>query len=241
MKIRVKFSKNGPVKFLGHLDTMRYFQKALRRGEIPIAFSSGFRPHMIISFAAPLSVGVTSDCEYFDMELSGEMEPSEILQRFNESMVEGFRVLHAGKVPEGKKYNAMSLTAAVDYKVTLKRPQDKEAIAGQTEAFYAQPSIQIEKAAKKGTKTVDIKPGIYKMSGKNGIISMRLDASSSNYLKPQIVMEAFALFCGIDPAQMKYTLHREEVYANEGTKETPCFVPLYKLEHVSEFPGENIE
>ena len=68
MKVRVKFSKNGSVKFLGHLDTMRYFQKAVRRAGIPIAFSSGFRPHMIISFAAPLSVGVTSDGEYFDME-----------------------------------------------------------------------------------------------------------------------------------------------------------------------------
>ncbi len=235
MKIRVKFSKNGPVKFLGHLDTMRYFQKAVRRGGIPIAFSGGFRPHMIISFAAPLSVGVTSDCEYFDMELSGEMMPSEIVRRLNGTMVEGFRVLHAGKVPEGKKYNAMALTAAVDYQVTLKNWQEKGELAGRAEAFYGQPSIQIGKETKSGPKTVDIRPGIYKISQEKGIFSMRLDASSANYVRPQMVMEAFGSFCGISPAWMDYTVHREEVYANEGTKEHPRFVPLYKLS------GENSE
>ena len=60
LKVRVKFSKEGAMKFIGHLDIMRYFQKAIRRANIPIAFSGGFSPHMIMSFAAPLGVGVTS-------------------------------------------------------------------------------------------------------------------------------------------------------------------------------------
>ena len=57
MKVRIKFSKEGPVKFVGHLDTMRYFQKAIRRANLPVAFSGGYSPHMIMSFAAPLGVG----------------------------------------------------------------------------------------------------------------------------------------------------------------------------------------
>ena len=57
MKVRIKFSKEGPMKFVGHLDTMRYFQKALRRAELPVAFSGGYSPHMIMSFAVPLGVG----------------------------------------------------------------------------------------------------------------------------------------------------------------------------------------
>ena len=64
MKVRIKFTKEGPMKFVGHLDTMRYFQKAIRRAELPIAFSGGYSPHMIMSFAAPLGVGVTSTGEY---------------------------------------------------------------------------------------------------------------------------------------------------------------------------------
>ena len=60
IKIRIKFRKYGVMRFIGHLDIMRYFQKAIRRANIPIAFSGGFSPHMIMSFAAPLGVGVTS-------------------------------------------------------------------------------------------------------------------------------------------------------------------------------------
>ena len=100
---------------------MRYFQKAVRRAGIPIAFSDGFRPHMIMSFAAPLGVGITSDAEYFDMELSEKdalpMTSEEMIRQFNAVMAEGFRVISVRKLPEGKKYNAMSLTAAADYQI----------------------------------------------------------------------------------------------------------------------------
>ena len=54
MKVRIKFSKEGSLKFIGHLDTMRYFQKALRRAKLPVAYSEGFSPHIIMSFAAPV-------------------------------------------------------------------------------------------------------------------------------------------------------------------------------------------
>ena len=70
MKARIKFRKYGVMRFIGHLDVMRYFQKAMRRADIPIAFTSGYSPHMIMSFAAPLGVGVTSTAEYFDMEIN---------------------------------------------------------------------------------------------------------------------------------------------------------------------------
>ena len=70
MKIRIKFAKTGVMKFVGHLDVMRYFQKAIRRAELPIAYSEGFSPHMLLSFASPLGVGISSTGEYFDMVLA---------------------------------------------------------------------------------------------------------------------------------------------------------------------------
>ena len=60
MKLRVKFSKTGVLKYIGHLDTMRYFQKAFRRTDIRVKYSAGFSPHMIMSFAQALGVGVES-------------------------------------------------------------------------------------------------------------------------------------------------------------------------------------
>ena len=62
------------MKFIGHLDIMRFFQKVMRRADIPIAFSGGYSPHMIMSFANPLGVGVTSDGEYFDIELAEDID-----------------------------------------------------------------------------------------------------------------------------------------------------------------------
>ncbi|MEE1114778.1 MAG: TIGR03936 family radical SAM-associated protein, partial [Eubacterium sp.] len=93
MKARIKFTKTGPIKYIGHLDTMRYFQKALRRAAIPVTLSEGFSPHMLMSFASPLGVGKTSSGEYFDVDLKEEMTSREIVDRLNAQMVEGVEVL----------------------------------------------------------------------------------------------------------------------------------------------------
>ena len=69
MKIRLRFSKQGQMKFIGHLDMVRYFQKVMRRSEVDVAYSEGFSPHQKMSFASPLSVGVLSRGEYFDLKL----------------------------------------------------------------------------------------------------------------------------------------------------------------------------
>ena len=68
MKIRIKFAKEGTMKFIGHLDIMRYFQKVMRRADVDIRYSEGFSPHQIMSFAAPLGVGLESRGEYVDIE-----------------------------------------------------------------------------------------------------------------------------------------------------------------------------
>lgn len=95
MKIRIKFAKTGVMKFVGHLDVMRYFQKAIRRAELPIAYSEGFSPHMLLSFASPLGVGISSTGEYFDMVLAEDMKTDEIVKRLNATMVEGMEVISA--------------------------------------------------------------------------------------------------------------------------------------------------
>ena len=93
MKVRIKFSKEGPMKFVGHLDTMRYFQKALRRAELPVAFSGGYSPHMIMSFAVPLGVGMESLGDYFDLDMAEVMPTADIASSLEEQMAEGMHIL----------------------------------------------------------------------------------------------------------------------------------------------------
>ncbi|MBP3618230.1 MAG: DUF2344 domain-containing protein [Lachnospiraceae bacterium] len=173
MNVRVRFAKYGAVKFIGHLDVLRYFQKAVRRAGLKIAYSQGFHPHQIMSFASPLGVGITSEGEYMDMELTAEDTPQEIVDALNSAMVEGFTVLSARILPEPengrKRETAMSLVTAADYLVTVKESDSflgTKSLEELNEAwarFYGQESISVVKKVKKSnTETnVDLKPFLY--------------------------------------------------------------------------------
>ena len=217
LKIRIKFSKQGAMKFIGHLDLMRYFQKALRRAEIPVAFTEGFSPHMIMSFAAPLGVGLTSNGEYMDIEVHGSMSSKEAVLRLNRVMVEGIQMISYRQIPEEKASKAMSLVTAADYIVTFQEGYVPEGFwEKEVPAFFASDTIVILKKSKKGQSEVDIKPLIYKMEAGDGKIFMRLATGSSNNLKPELVMEAFARYCGLTLSPFAIQVNRLEVYAEKG-------------------------
>ena len=162
LNIRIKFQKYGVMKFVGHLDMMRYFQKAIRRAGIDISYSEGYSPHQIMSFAAPLGVGVTSDGEYFDIEVRSSRSSRESLEDLNRVMVEGISVLEYKKLPDTAK-TAMSLVAAADYLLYAGEEQKElfsspERLRQQIHDFYeVQPEILITKQTKKKPDGVKLK------------------------------------------------------------------------------------
>jgi radical SAM-linked protein len=171
MKARIKFQKYGAMKFIGHLDVMRYFQKAFRRANFDNEYSKGFSPHQIMSFAAPLGVGLTSDAEYLDVSLLSSDEPDTMIERLNAVLTEGFRVVEFHPLLDAefntRVVTAMSLVASADYLVSLKdgyqlkdnlRTQEEFKIAFQK--FIDKQEIVIGKKTKKSEKEVDIKPMI---------------------------------------------------------------------------------
>lgn len=235
MKVRIKFEKMGAMKFIGHLDTMRYFQKAIRRAGLPIAYSGGYSPHMIMSFAAPLGVGTTSLGEYFDMELTETVPTSEIADRLNEVMVEGFKVISARQVEDGKASKAMSLVAAADYLVEFREGKEPD-IEWHTkiQEFLEQPEILVTKKTKRSEKQVDIRPYIYKMELQGDKIFMRLASASANYTKPEMVTDTFFAWLGKELLPFAYMVQRLEVYGDVGEENAPDFVSLEAM-------GEEVE
>ena len=214
LKIRIKFGKYGAMKFIGHLDIMRYFQKAMRRAGIPISYSGGYSPHMIMSFASPLGVGLTSGGEYMDIEAEECLSSEEAVRRLNDVMVEGMKVFSYRLLPEDAG-NAMSLVAAADYLVSF-REGCAPALAWQDRLhdFFSQTEIPILKKTKKSETVVDIKPLIHTLTLCEGdIISMRLSAGSADNLKPELVMKAFASFIGIEIMPFVIKIHRKDLYA----------------------------
>ncbi len=209
MKIRVRFSKQGQMKFIGHLDMVRYFQKVMRRANVDIAYSEGFSPHPKMSFAAPLSVGAVSTGEYFDMEVNSTGSTSEMIARINRQNVSGIEVLSYKKLPEGAK-NAMSIVAGADYNVYTDLFHPKT-----IEEFLMQDNITVLKKTKKSEREVDIKPWIYEMSLTDNGVFMKVAQGSGANLKPELVMEALSEYACI--ALPEYvTYERVDMYYSQG-------------------------
>lgn len=144
------------MKFIGHLDLMKLFQRTIKKSQIPIAYSRGFNPHQQMSFAIPLSLGYESHGEYMDIELSKEISPDEIKTTLNSTMPEGILIKKVRKLDNGEKNCAAALTCGI-YEVTTEKMDLKNTI----DYINASKEIKIEKKTKKGIKEVDIKPYIY--------------------------------------------------------------------------------
>lgn len=228
------------MKFIGHLDMMRYFQKAIRRADIDIAYSEGYSPHQIMSFAAPLGVGVTSDGEYFDIEVRSSESSQASIDALNRVMVDGISILEYKKLPDTAK-TSMSLVAAADYLVYVKPGYDLlsdslETLQEQIQGFYKeQKEILITKQTKKKEIQMDLKPLIYEMKAVNledkdtlrqlqvknpdmayvsgNALFLKVCTGSSDNIKPELVLEAFCKFCGLDYHALGFQIHRLEVYA----------------------------
>ena len=214
MRLRIKFSKTGSMKFIGHLDIMRYFQKALRRAGIDVAFSGGFSPHMLMSFAQPLGLGATSSGEYFDLDVNSCGTTAEIREKLNAQMVPEIQVLQVVKIPEDRASKGMTLVAAADYLVRFRDPSRlPEHWREELQKFLGQEQIFVIKSGKNGEKEWDIRPFLYQMEAREDGLFLRLSAGSQNNLKPETAAEAFAAFLGVRLPEHALMIHREELYA----------------------------
>ena len=232
MKARIKFSKCGSMRFIGHLDVMRYFQKAFRRAHIPVSYSKGYSPHQILSFTSPLGIGLTSDGEYLDIELTEPIDSKEAVARMNAVSVEGIEMVSMVQISEEKKASGMTITAASDYQVFLlesgKSSDVRRKIPSEWkeswEKFLSQEQILVWKKTKKSEKEVDIKPMIYGSEIKEDYIYLYLATGSEQNLKPDLVMETFLKYIGQEDAPLFY--NRLDVYARD---EAGKLVPLEAL------------
>ena len=231
MKLRIKFSKKGPLRFIGHLDIMRYFQKAIRRSDIDIAYSTGFSPHQIMSFAAPLGVGLESNGEYMDIEVNSIISCKDVVERLNKASVPGIEVISAVILPDNAG-NAMASVAAASYTVRFREGRRplvdlKTALPD----FLAQEQILITKETKRGIREVDLKQGIYNINFDGESFYMLVDASSSGNIKPIQIIDALVNFCGETLQENALLVTREEVYTNIGTEDAPHYVALEEIGH----------
>ena len=216
MKARIKFRKYGVLRFIGHLDVMRFFQKLMRRADIPIAFTGGYSPHMIMSFASPLGIGLTSDGEYLDIELTAPVDSLEAVKRMNKECAEGIEVISIRQIPDEKKMTGMTILAAADYLVSVKEGTLPENWKEGFSDFMAQKEIRVIKQTKRSEREVDIRPLIYRWKIRGESIFLQLAAGSAENLKPDLVMETFLSGSAVPEGSVSFAYHRLEMYADMG-------------------------
>jgi len=184
-KIRLRFSKRGNLCFIGHLDFLKVFQQTLGRSRLPVAYSQGFNPHMLLSFALPLPLGMASGYDYADLTLDVDLPEDEIVSRVNACAPDGL-VLTGARGFSGAGAAALVMVADYQFRADL-LGGDKATIDEVIGALLARDSIVIAKKTKSGVKDTDIRPDILDISVVGQNVQMRLAAGSSRFLNPLIV------------------------------------------------------
>lgn len=201
-RVRIEFSKGEQVRFLSHLDLMKTVERAIRRAEIPIAFSEGFNPHPKINFASALAVGVTSDKEYMDIDLKHEVDLKELVSRFAAAFPPGIQIKQGRFVSE-KSPALMAVVNRADYKVVAQSQGEieQDTLDNMVDGFMEATEVVITKRTKKGPRQKNIRPGILEFKGKavgdkaEFFVSVRL-ANEGN-IRPEEVISAFKERSGI--------------------------------------------
>ncbi len=160
MRYLIKYTKEDKLKFLAHLDLMKTIHRVVRRSGINVSFSQGYNPHILLSIAQPLSVGMSSKGEYLDLVLEEDMNEKELVERLNEVTVGGIKFINASKIiTVNKAPQAMALIDAARYAIKLKCNDPKKAEESLEELMKKETFITLKKS-KRGQKEADIKPMI---------------------------------------------------------------------------------
>ena len=196
MRVLIEYTREDRVKYISHLDLMRTMQRAIRRANIPIAWSQGFNPHPVMAFASALAVGVTSEGEYMDIVLSEPMSLPVLKEQLNHALPKGIIVKEAIVTP-GKTPSLMSLIQRADYKVTAEGIKSKNLSSMEIswqkalEAYHAAAQILVKKKGKKGIAEVDLKAGVEEIhidAEDANLLYLTLRVGSPDSLKPESVV-----------------------------------------------------
>ena len=198
LKVRysIKFSKEGDIKFVSHLDLAKTIQRIVKRSMLPIKYSKGFNPHMAISIGQPLSVGMYSVGEYLDIEFTEELEEKFIKDTLNANLPSGIKIHEAVFVEERENVKnppqAMAAVEEAEYEIRIKYSDNKN-LKEEIETLLAQEEWRIVKKSKSGEKEVNIKPMIkdfhYTIVEDGIFIGTTISCGSKENLSAQLLAE----------------------------------------------------
>ena len=159
MRIRITFAKQGPLRYTGHLDLHKLWERAARRAELPLAYSHGFHPQPKMNMAAALPLGFSSRCEVMDMKLEHEIQWERLREKLQQTLPAGIQVLNVESADEGAPA-LQTQVASAEYQVTLAGPVDASELKRKIDSVMEAESLLRERRG----KTYDLRPLIEELS-----------------------------------------------------------------------------
>ena len=196
-RLRLRFARDESLKYLPHLDLMRAWERALRRAEVPVAYSEGFSPRPRLALAAPLPVGVTSEGELLDLFLSERTAPAAVAQAVSTQLPVGLRLLGVDEVALALPSLQSALRAA-EYVVEVVDPRPLDALRAAIADLLAQDRLEWEHRREQEVRRYDLRAlilslGIDGKSGDRVALRMRLRADEQGSGRPEQVTAALGI------------------------------------------------
>ena len=204
MRMLAVFRKGERLRHIGHLDIMRAMQRALRRSGVPVAYSNGFNPHILLTFASALSVGASGERELMDVTLSREMTPEDFVATMNRALPPEMQLVSA-RALDDRHPALMAMVQAADYRITLLDAQAAESCRAALPGFLAREEILAERKTKSGVKEVNIRPWIFELSMEGGTLHAVLALSETENCKPDMLVTALCADAGCEKPRFGVT------------------------------------
>ncbi len=167
-KLRIRYAKRGRLRFTSHRDFARAFERAVRRAQIPIGFSSGFSPHPKISYANAAPTGSASEAEFLEIGLTEQVEASEVLRALDEALPDGLDVLDV-VVVDAPGSLADRLEAST-WRIEL-AGADPDQLASAVAVFLAAEHVSVDRMTKRGMRAIDVRGAVVRLTAEGSAVT----------------------------------------------------------------------
>ena len=211
---------NGPVTckeiaVLSHLDYVDLYARALIRSKLPIAYSEGFNPHIKMSFATALAVGVTSDAEYMDFQLTQDLPAAEVMKLLNKQLPKGAEIIQLKKL-KGKVQPLMAVADLSSYEINVPYTGQLSKAQSAVKIFNETKNIDYTRITPKKTRQIEIKqyiarPVKVELQGENLILKVDIIITKTGSIKPSEVLHILHEKFNLNINEDKAHIHRTKL------------------------------
>ena len=204
MRALIRFGKQPRLRFISHLDLQRFFQRAVNRTGLPIAYTQGFNPHPVMSFGSALALGWTSEYEVIDIKLSAPMGRKRTEDAVRAALPEDLPVLEVRMVDD-KHPAPMAQVRQAEYRIEL-MGESAPAVIDSIDDFMKRDTVTAVKKTKSGEKEINARPLVIDLKPESNGFTARLMLTERDSIKPDLLIALLSDMAGVEPPEAR--IHR---------------------------------